>query len=94
MTGDAIPYMTRDIGGALGELAAWFANAASVLARIGGEYRRSGASGACAVSGAGRKSFTWPLLLPARADQADPRQIAARGPVGGKCRSGGTLLFT
>jgi hypothetical protein len=62
---------------ALAELAAWFANAASVLAHVGGEYRRSGL-GACAVS-CWPEIFHMAVLLPARADQADCGQMLRAG---------------
>jgi hypothetical protein len=77
MTGDAIPYTTQTLEGALGALAAWFANAAPVLAHLGGEYRRSG-PGACAVS-CWPEIFHMAVLLPARADQADCGQMLRAG---------------
>jgi phosphoenolpyruvate carboxykinase (ATP) len=77
MTGDAIPYTTQTLEGALGALAAWFANAAPVLAHVGGEYRRSG-PGARAVS-CWPEIFHMAVLLPARADQADCGQMLRAG---------------
>jgi hypothetical protein len=68
MTGDAIPYMSETLEAELAELAAWLANAASVLAHLAEEYLPA-APGASAV-------WCWPeifhmaLLLPARADEA------------------------
>ena len=38
MTGDAIPYVTEGLTGELGQLADWFANAASLLEQIGDAY--------------------------------------------------------
>jgi hypothetical protein len=77
ITGDAIPYMTETLEGALGELAAWFANAASVLARVGGEYR-PGVLDACAVA-CWPEIFHMAVLLPARADQADTGPMLRAG---------------
>ncbi len=77
MTGDAIPYMSETLEAALGELAAWFANAVSVLARIADEHHPA-APGASAV-------WCWPevfhmaLLLPARADEAAAGQMLRAG---------------
>jgi hypothetical protein len=49
MTGDAVPYAAETLAIELGELGAWFANAASVLSRIEEEYHPSAQPGGSAV---------------------------------------------
>lgn len=73
MTGDAVPYVTETLEAALDELAAWFANAFLVLARIADEYLPA-EHAAAAV-------WCWPevlhmaVLLPTRIGKTRSRQL-------------------